>query len=149
MKIALIGPPKSGKTTIFNALTGADHEVDKYSPAANQANIGIVQVTDERITRLSELYEPKKTIYANIEFHDFPGIFAKESDNPETTIYTEIKSSEALVLILRAYKDEELDVLYGAADSLKLLPYFEDKSLFHILLIFHFFLIFYVRQQMK
>ena len=129
MKIALIGPPKSGKTTIFNALTGADHEVDKYSPAANQANIGIVQVTDERITRLSELYEPKKTIYANIEFHDFPGIFAKESDNPETTIYTEIKSSEALVLILRAYKDEELDELYGAADPLKMLSHFEDEMI--------------------
>lgn len=129
MKIALIGPPKCGKTTIFNALTGADHEVDKYSPAATEANIGIVQVTDERITRLSELYKPKKTIYANIEFHDFPGIFARESDNPETAIYTEIKGSEAFVLILRAFKDEELDELYGKADPLKMLSHFEDEMI--------------------
>ncbi|HQB97491.1 MAG TPA: 50S ribosome-binding GTPase, partial [Candidatus Cloacimonadota bacterium] len=51
MKIALIGPPKSGKTTIFNALTSQNLETDKYSPPASDANIGIVQVTDERITR--------------------------------------------------------------------------------------------------
>lgn len=129
MKIALIGPPKSGKTTIFNALTGADHEVDKYLPPASEANIGIVQVTDARITRLSELYKPKKTIYANVEFHDFPGIFARESDNPETAIYPEIKSCEAFVLILRAYKDEELDELYGDADPLKMLSHFEDEMI--------------------
>ncbi|MDD3562169.1 MAG: DUF933 domain-containing protein [Candidatus Cloacimonetes bacterium] len=129
MKIALIGPPKSGKTTIFNALTGADYEVDKYLPAASEANIGFVQVTDERITRLSELYKPKKTIYANVEFHDFPGIFARESDNPETAIYTEIKGSEAFVLILRAFKDEELDQLYSAADPLKMLSHFEDEMI--------------------
>ncbi|MCB5270950.1 MAG: DUF933 domain-containing protein [Candidatus Cloacimonetes bacterium] len=129
MKIALIGPPKSGKTTIFNALTGANHEVDKYIPAATEANIGFVQVTDERITRLSELYKPKKTIYANVEFHDFPGIFARESDNPETAIYTEIKGSEAFVLILRAFKDEELDELYSAADPLKMLSHFEDEMI--------------------
>ncbi|MCB5251732.1 MAG: DUF933 domain-containing protein [Candidatus Cloacimonadaceae bacterium] len=129
MKIALIGPPKSGKTTIFNALTGADHEVDKYSPAASEANIGIVQVTDERITWLSELYQPKKTIYANIEFHDFPGIFARESDNPETAIYPDIKSCEAFVLIIRVFKDEELDELYGEADPLKTLSHFEDEMI--------------------
>lgn len=129
MKIALIGPPKSGKTTIFNALTGADHEVDKYLPPASEANIGIVQVTDDRITRLSELYKPKKTIYANIEFHDFPGIFARESDNPESAIYPDIKSCEAFVLILRVFKDEELDGLYGEANPLKALSHFEDEMI--------------------
>lgn len=129
MKIALIGPPKSGKTTIFNALTGADHEVDKYSPPATEANIGIVQVTDERITRLSELYQPKKTIYANLEFHDFPGIFARETENPESTIFSEIKSCDAFVLILRAFKDEELDQLYQDTDPLKVLSHFEEEMI--------------------
>ncbi len=129
MKVALIGPPKSGKTTIFNALTGAQHEVDKYSPPATEANIGIVPVADERITRLSELYKPKKTIYANVEFHDFPGIFARESDNPESAIYSEIKSCEAFVLILRAFPDGELDQLYGEADPLKNLSHFEDEMI--------------------
>jgi len=129
MKVALIGPPKSGKTTIFNALTGQNIEVDKYSPAASEANIGIVQVTDERITRLSELYKPKKTIYANIEFQDFPGIFAQHSDEPESAIFTGIKSCEAFALVLRTFGDDELDQLYGAADPLKVLNHFEEEMI--------------------
>jgi len=129
MKVALIGPPKSGKTTIFNALTLSNHETDKYTPPAAEANIGVVQVTDERITRLSELYKPKKTIYANVEFHDFPGIFAKEGENPESQIFSEIKSCEAFVLILRSYQDEELDQLFGVADPLKDLSHFEDEMI--------------------
>ncbi len=129
MKIALIGPPKSGKTTIFNALTASEHPTDKYSPPADEANIGIVQVLDKRITKLSELYKPKKTIYANIEFHDFPGIFAKEGENPESAIYSEIKSCEAFVLILRAFEDSELDQLYGDDPALKVLGHFEDEMI--------------------
>ncbi|MCK9557352.1 MAG: DUF933 domain-containing protein [Candidatus Cloacimonetes bacterium] len=128
MKIALIGPPKSGKTTIFNALTGQDIPVDKYSPAT-EANVGIVQVMDERITRLSELYKPKKTIYANIEFQDFPGIFATEGEEVELAIMSSIKSCDAFVLVLRAYVDEELDQLYGEADPLKMLSHFEDEMI--------------------
>lgn len=129
MKIALIGPPKSGKTTVFNALTAADHPTDKYAPPADEANIGIVQVLDERITRLSELYKPKKTIYANVEFHDFPGIFAREGENPESVIYSNIKACEAFVLILRSFSDSELDQLYGADAALKVLSHFEDEMI--------------------
>lgn len=129
MKAALIGSPKSGKTTIFNALTGTEHSTDKYSPPADEANMGVVQVMDERITKLSELYKPKKTIYANIEFHDFPGIFAREGENPESSIYSDIKVCEAFVLILRAFEDDELDQLFGAPDPLKALTHFEDEMI--------------------
>lgn len=129
MKIALIGPPKSGKTTIFNALTSQNLETDKYSPPASDANIGIVQVTDERITRLSELYKPKKTIYANIEFHDFPGIFAQHSDEPESAIFTGIKSCEAFALVLRTFADDELDQLYGNKSPLQTLDAFEQEMI--------------------
>jgi ribosome-binding ATPase len=129
MKIALIGPPKSGKTTVFNALTASEHPTDKYAPPAEEAFVGIVQVLDERITKLSELYKPKKTIYANIEFHDFPGIFAREGENPESAIYSGIKVCEALVLILRAFEDSELDQLYGEAAPLKVLGHFEDEMI--------------------
>lgn len=129
MKIAIIGPPKSGKTTIFNALTGQEAETDKYSPPANEANIGIVAVGDERITRLSELYKPKKTIYANIEFQDFPGIFAQHSEEPESSIFSAIKSCEAFALVLRGFQDEELEQLYGVGDPLKVLESFEEEMI--------------------
>jgi ribosome-binding ATPase YchF (GTP1/OBG family) len=111
MKLALIGLPKSGKTTIFNALTRSEHSTDKYAQPASEANIGVVQVADERITRLSELYKPKKTIYATIEYHDYPGIFAKEGDTADNAMLSEIKSAEAFAVVLRGFTDEELDSL--------------------------------------
>jgi len=77
MKAAIIGLPKTGKTTIFNALTRSEHNTDKYAPASLEANIGVVQVADERIDKLSQLYQPKKTIYATINITIIPGFFTR------------------------------------------------------------------------
>ena len=129
MKIALIGLPKSGKTTIFNALTGSEHPTDKYLPPAEEANIGVVQVIDERITRLSELYKPKKTIYATIEYQDFPGIFSSHTENPENAIFGAIRSNEGFVIVLRSFADSELDGLFSPAEPLKQLASFEEEMI--------------------
>lgn len=129
MKIALIGLPKNGKTTIFNALTGNSASTDKYGPAATEANIGVVQVADERVTRLSELYHPKKTIYPHIEYRDYPGIFSTHETNPDNALFSDIKANEGFVLVLRAFNDEELEELYAAGDPLKQLSSFEDEML--------------------
>lgn len=125
----MIGLPKSGKTTIFNALTHTAHSTDKYAPPAHEANIGVVQVIDDRITRLSEIYKPKKTIYANIEYRDYPGIFSSHEDNPDNALFSDIKGNEGFVLVLRNFNDGELDQLYGAADPLKQLSAFEDEMI--------------------
>lgn len=135
MKLALIGLPKSGKTTIFNALTRSEHSTDKYAPTASEANIGVVQVADERITRLSELYKPKKTIYATIEYHDYPGIFAKEGDSADNAMLSEIKSAEAFALVLRGFEDEELDGLYSAGDPLAQLNRIEEEMMLNDLIV--------------
>lgn len=129
MKIALLGLPKSGKTTIFNALTRGNASTDKYAPPAHEANVGVVQVLDERITRLSELYKPKKTIYAHIEYRDYPGIFSSRAENPDNALFSDIKACEGFALVLRAFADEELDGLYGPADPLRQLGEFEDEMI--------------------
>lgn len=129
MKIALTGLPKSGKTTVFNALTGLDIATDKYSPPADEANMGIVTVKDERITRLSEMYKPKKTIYPTIEFHDFPGMFAKSGENPENSMYAELKTCDAFAIVMRAFLDNELDELYGAPDVLRQMAHINDEMI--------------------
>lgn len=129
MKLALIGKPKSGKTTIFNALTNSELNTDKYAPPAKDANIGIVNVLDERITKLSELYKPKKTIYANIEFHDFPGIFSGEGGKEENAFYADILSCEAFALVLKAFSDAELESLYRDEGPIKTLKSFEEEMI--------------------
>ncbi|MDD2332481.1 MAG: DUF933 domain-containing protein [Candidatus Cloacimonetes bacterium] len=129
MKIGIIGLPKSGKTTIFNALTGSSHPTDKYVQVAEPANIGVVQILDERISTLSKLYNPRKTIYAHIEYHDFPGIFATSKENPENALYNEIKAMEGFVLVLRSFFDPELDELYGKTDPISRLKHFETEMI--------------------
>lgn len=129
MKIGLIGPPKSGKTTIFNALTKNQIVVDKYLPPADKENIGIVTVHDERVARLSEIYDLKRTIYTNIEFHDFPGIFGKPDDNPPPRMIANIKNCKAFALTLRGFHDDELDSLHGAMDPLRDLESFLEEMI--------------------
>ncbi|MDD4309128.1 MAG: DUF933 domain-containing protein, partial [Candidatus Cloacimonetes bacterium] len=135
MKLALIGLPKTGKTTIFNALTRSEHNTDKYAPTATEAYIGMVQVADDRITRLAELYKPKKTIYATIEYHDYPGIFAKEGDTADNAMLSEIKGAEAFVIVLRGFADEELDSLCSLGDPEAQLRRIEEEMMLHDLIV--------------
>jgi len=74
MKIGFIGLPNSGKTTIFNALTKSKAEITAYANTRGEPNLAVVEVIDERVTRLAEIYRPKKTTYAAIEFIDFAGL---------------------------------------------------------------------------
>lgn len=129
MKLALIGLPKTGKTTIFNALTRSEHNTDKYAPPAHEANIGMVQVADERITRLSELYKPKKTIYASIEYHDYPGLFAKEHEGGENAMLSEVKSADAFIVVLRGFADEELDSLHEIGTPARQFMHLEEEMI--------------------
>lgn len=135
MKIGLLGLPKTGKTTIFNALTGSEHHTDKYVPGSVEASIGMVQVLDERISRLSEIYKPKKTIYANIEYHDFPGIFSTEVENPENALFSNIKTMDGFAIVLRSFVDSELDELYGAMTPKKQLMRIEEEMVLSDLIV--------------
>lgn len=134
MKIALTGLPKSGKTTIFNALTGASQSTDKYAPN-DEVNIGVVEVADPRVTWLSQLYQPQKTIYAQIEFRDYPGIFSAEVENADNAMFNDIKSAEGFALVMRNFADEELDALVGESNPLKDLQAFIDEMILNDLIL--------------
>lgn len=132
MKIGLIGFAKGGKTTLFNALTGNSGATDKYMQAHQEAHIGVVQVLDERVTRLSELYKPKKTIYAQFEYYDFPALFAdKNEDVSVNALLSDVKAMEGFGVVLRAFSDAEMDELYGKPDPVKELLRFEEEMLLH------------------
>ena len=77
MKIGLVGHPGSGKSTVFGALTGLRVETGY---GAGKENIGSVKVPDPRVDALSELYTPKKTIYAEITFTDLGGGHGEDID---------------------------------------------------------------------
>ncbi|MBM4403756.1 MAG: redox-regulated ATPase YchF [Candidatus Cloacimonetes bacterium] len=135
MQIGLIGYAKSGKTTIFNALTQGEAPTDKYHSVHDQAHIAVVQVTDERVSTLSRIYQPKKTIYATIEYHDFPGIFGDPADSPESNIYAAIRNMDGYALVLRSFSDIELDTLCGDADPLRELSDIEQEMILRDLIL--------------
>lgn len=107
MEIGLIGLPNTGKTTIFNALTGRTEEVTTYTDAAAKPNIAVIDVLDERITRLSEMYRPKKTTYATVQLVDFVGL-ARDAEGrvsfPDASIGL-MRTVDTLALVVRNFSD--------------------------------------------
>ncbi|MGH7859582.1 MAG: DUF933 domain-containing protein [Candidatus Binatia bacterium] len=103
MKVVIAGFPRTGKTTVFQSLTGlAD------STAARGAAVrGLIRVPDERIDRLSEIYSPKKTTYATITFVDVQGetAAADKAAVLSPPLVTELRDAEAIVAVLRGFPD--------------------------------------------
>lgn len=122
MKVGIIGLPASGKTTVFNAITGANAEVHAFSgSSANEPNIGIVPVPDERQDWLTGLYKPKKISYATVEVVDVagmvPGSAKKEGLSPQ--LIQHLRQVEALVHVVRAFTDPSVPHPDGSVNPLR------------------------------
>jgi len=105
MKIGLIGLPKSGKTTLFNLLTGSKVATARYDAGRAELHTGIARVPDPRVDRLSAIFKPKKTTYATFEVVDLAGIERGERAGLDTK---EFRNADALLHVVRAFADEAL-----------------------------------------
>jgi GTP-binding protein YchF len=101
MKIGLVGYPKSGKSSVFSALTG--QAVETGYGSQGRTNLGVVKVPDARVDALSKLYSPKKTTYAEITFSDVGGGHGEGIDR---TALAGMREMDALCQVLRAFPDE-------------------------------------------
>ena len=100
MKIGLIGHRGAGKTTIFNMLTGLQAQVGGF--AKEEVHLGVIKVPDERIDRLSRLFKPKKTTYAEIRFTDFPPQ-AEDNLKSNAALVSQMREVDAIALVLRDF----------------------------------------------
>src|SRR6185503_17851962 len=103
MKIGLVGLPKSGKTTLFNLLTGASVATSRYDAGRSEMHTGVARVPDPRVDRLSALFKPKKTTYATFEVVDLAGI---EKGERTALDAKEFRNADALLHVVRAFADE-------------------------------------------
>jgi len=133
VKIGLIGLPTSGKTTIFNALTNSEADVKTYTTEKAGPNRAVVNVIDERITRLSEMYKPKKTVYAAIELIDFVGPPQGPAGRPalSSQAIALMKNTDALALVVRNFQDNLMEEPNPLADVLRM----QEELLFSDLVI--------------
>jgi len=108
MKIGLLGLPNSGKTTIFNALTRSEAEVGAYTNNKAEPNVAVVEVGDERISRLTQLYHPKKTTYATIDIVDFAGLDqgAARKDDFSGEQMNIVRNLDAIALVVRNFSND-------------------------------------------
>lgn len=108
MKIGLIGLTQTGKTTLFNLLTGQGAEGGQQ--AKNAPNNGVAIVPDQRLDFLKGLYNPKKTTYAQIECTDIAGLStaAEGQKSAAARFLNDVRPCEALVHVLRGFQSDEV-----------------------------------------
>jgi len=104
VRLGIIGFPGSGKTTLFNLLTGAEAGVDQ-PPGRGRLNVGVVRVPDDRVTRLSALFQPKKTVYATVDVVDLAGFDRGER---ATLDVGDLRQADALLHVVRAFPSPSL-----------------------------------------
>src|SRR3990172_2701415 len=102
MKIGLVGLPKSGKTSLFNLLTGASVATSSYGGSRAEMHAGVARVPDPRVDRLSALFKPKKTTFASFEVVDLAGITKGEREGLDAK---EFRNADALLHVVRAFSD--------------------------------------------
>ena len=120
MKLGIVGLPNVGKSTLFNAITKAGAEAANYPFCTIEPNIGVVTVPDERVTRLHEIYNSKKTIYATIEFCDIAGLVkgASKGEGLGNKFLGHIREVEAIVHVVRCFENDNIVHVDGKIDPL-------------------------------
>lgn len=101
-KLGIIGQPRSGKTTIYNAVAAAQADVDAYL-APTEIRRTVVKVPDPRLDRLFDLFAPPKKVHAEVEYVDFP---AMTGDAEEiNALPRAVRDLDALIMVLREFGD--------------------------------------------
>ena len=121
MKLGVVGPPNVGKSTLFNAITQAGAQAANYPFCTIEPNVGVVPVPDARLTRLSEMYSPKKTTPATIEFVDIAGLVrgASRGEGLGNKFLSHIREVDAVVHVVRCFEDENVVHVDGSVDPVR------------------------------
>ena len=116
----IVGLPNVGKSTLFNAITKAGALAANYPFATIDPNVGIVEVPDTRLNKLTEMVEPKKTIPTTFEFTDIAGIVkgASKGEGLGNKFLSHIREVDAICQVVRAFDDENVTHFAGRVNPL-------------------------------
>jgi GTP-binding protein YchF len=127
MQIGIVGLPFSGKSTLFQTITKT--HLDPSALSRTEAHHAIVKVPDTRIDKCSEIFNPKKTVHAAIEFVDVVGLKKGESGSTQftTNFLANVKTNDALVQVVRLFANDSVPHPDGSIDALRDIASFETE----------------------
>lgn len=121
MKLGIVGLPNVGKSTLFNSLTKAGAESANYPFCTIDPNVGVVAVPDERLDKLTALYNSAKTTPAVIEFVDIAGLVkgASKGEGLGNQFLANIREVDAIVHVVRCFEDTNVIHVDGSVDPIR------------------------------
>lgn len=115
--LVIIGLPSSGKTTVFNALTGSRAETGAFSTDATEPNLATVKVPDARLDVLTEMFQPQRRVPADVQYLDVAGVAKGIAEKGMSgSLLGHLSQADALVLVVRAFADENVPHVEGSID---------------------------------
>ena len=117
MDVGIVGLPKSGKTTIFNAVTRGSAETAAYA-AVDRPNVGVAKVADPRLDRLAEIFGPRRSVPAEVVYVDVPSAPGDlgESGSISGELLNHLQGADALLVAARAFDDPSVPHPRGGVD---------------------------------
>lgn len=116
----IVGLPNVGKSTLFNAITQAGAEAANYPFCTIDPNVGIVEVPDERLNKLTEVVKPQKTVPTTFEFTDIAGIVkgASEGEGLGNQFLSHIRQVDAICHVVRCFDNDNITHVSGKVDPI-------------------------------
>lgn len=118
LRCGIVGLPNVGKSTIFNAITKAGAQSANYPFCTIEPNVGMVDVPDPRLDRLTEIVNPKQTTPATMEFVDIAGLVegAHKGEGLGNQFLSHIRETHAICQVVRCFEDENVVHVRGKVD---------------------------------
>jgi hypothetical protein len=129
MRLGIIGLPQSGKTTIFNALTRGN-EPTGAAVGRMEVHTAVVDVPDERVDRLSEMFHPKKTIYAKVTYADVAGLGgAADKGEISGQLLNQLAQMDGFIHAVRCFENPSVAHIHESIDPLRDIQLMDEEFL--------------------
>lgn len=121
LQVGIVGLPNVGKSTLFNAITNSKVEAANYPFATIEPNVGVVEVPDERLDKLAQIFQSKKRVATTIEFVDIAGLIAGASkgEGLGNAFLANIRETDAIAQVVRCFDNKDITHVEGTVDPIR------------------------------